>query len=258
MVSGIIIQARMTSTRLPGKVLKTIRGRPLLWYVICRLRSTRGMNRTVIATTTDAEDDSIVAWCESEGVDVFRGSREDVLDRYFQAANRYGIDPVVRVTADCPLIDRSVVERVIDRFARGDVDHVGNGIPPTFPDGLDCEIFSAAALATAWREASLTSEREHVSPFIYKRPERFSLASIVADRDYSSYRLTVDEPEDFALVTAIIEHFGEHIVDTGMVDILAWLDANPAVLGLNRRFQRNEGYEKSLREDREIGPRSCS
>ncbi len=242
-----IIQARMGSTRLPGKVLKDLCGRTVLWHVVTRVRRVRGIDRVVVATTTSAGDDAIVKWCEGEGVAVFRGSSEDVLDRYYRAALEYGAATVVRITSDCPLIDPGLVEMAIDKFQEGGFDHVSVG--GNYPDGLDTEVFSFAALECAWKEARLGSEREHVTPFIWKQPERFRLYGFSSAEDHRDMRWTVDDERDLQFVRAVCE--GLHCSDNpvGMQEILDYLAANPELLKINAGTMRNEGYAKSLRED---------
>lgn len=199
----IIVQARMGSTRLPGKVLKPVLGRPLLAFLVERLKRVRGADRLVIATTTSALDEPIVAFCQKGDIDYFRGSEEDVLSRYNQAAKAFRAETIVRITADCPLIDPFVIDRIIAH--KVGVDYVSNTLVNTFPRGMDTEVFSIQALQAAQNEAKLPSEREHVTPFIYQHPERFRLLNIPYTTPQSHHRWTVDTPEDLTLVTKILE-----------------------------------------------------
>lgn len=201
-----IIQARMTSTRLPGKVLKEVLGKPLLEYQIERLRNCRRLDRLVVATTTNASDDPVIALCDRLGVATFRGSEHDVLERYYEVATKFGADPVVRLTADCPIIDPSVVDKVVSFYIEhpGRYDHVSNAIRRTFPRGMDTEVFSYAALTTAYREANQPPQREHVTPFLHRQPERFRLGHVLNENDESRHRWTVDTPEDFELISRIV------------------------------------------------------
>ena len=198
----IITQARMTSTRLPGKVLREVRGKSLLEYHLDRLRRVRRADEVVVATTTNSSDDAIVDLCDRIHVPYFRGSEEDVLGRFYGAAMQYSASVVIRVTSDCPLIDPAVVDRVITEFAGKPYSHdyASNTLERTYPRGLDCEAFSFSALETAHTEAVAGPDREHVTPFLYRQPDRFRLKSVRAPRDYSHYRWTVDTPEDFAMV----------------------------------------------------------
>lgn len=243
----VIVQARVGSTRLPGKVLQEIDGKPMLFRVIERARTIPGATRAIVATTTEPRDAEILAMASALGVDAFAGSESDVLDRYYQAARRFGADVIVRVTADCPMLDPEVSGRVINRFLHGQFDYVTNCQPPTFPDGLDTEAVSFAALERAWRAAVLPSEREHVTPYIWKRPEKFRMATLVNDTDLSAYRWTVDDERDMAFVRMVYDRLvpvrGELF---GMEDVLELLKREPELDTINSGTMRNEGYAKSL------------
>lgn len=239
MSCGIIIQARMTSTRLPGKVLAPVLGKPLLAYEIERLRRCQSVS-IMVATTTNATDDPVAALCETLEVPVFRGSESDVLGRYYGAATKLGVETIVRVTADCPLIEPGVVDRVIARFlsGQGSLDYASNTLQRSFPRGLDVEVFSFAALEQAHREATLPPHREHVTPFFYSQPERFRLASIVSEQDLSAHRWTVDTPEDFALARNILEALYPVKPDFALADVLALLDEHPEWHALNAHIEQ--------------------
>lgn len=247
-----IIQARMGSTRLPGKVLKKVCGKTLLELQNERLQRVAGIDQIVIATTLAGDDDDIVQLCAEKGIDFFRGSENDVLDRYYQAACTWGCkakDTILRITADCPLIDPQVIASVLQLYDKAGADYASNADPPTFPDGLDVEVLSFAALTRAWQEAVLLSEREHVTPYIRKHPELFSRVNLENDTDYSDLRWTVDEPEDFALIKRIYEDLYYLKNDFLMGDILKLLEQKPEYKKINNSFRRNEGYRKSLQED---------
>ena len=249
-----VVQARMGSSRLPGKTLADVAGRPMLARLVERARRIEGVQAVIIATTDRPADNAIVAFADQAGLPVHRGSETDVLDRVHGAATRFGASVIVRVTPDCPLLDPVIAGRVLARFREGGglLDYVSNTQPPTFPDGQDTEVFSLAALATAWREARLTSEREHVTPFIWKQPGRFRLANVTHVEDLSHLRWTVDEPADLEFVRAVYRRLGAE-QPFGMEDILELLEREPSLLDLNRSFTRNEGYAKSLRADRAAG-----
>lgn len=202
----IIDQARMTSTRLPGKVLKEVAGRPLLEYQVERLRRVRNAHEIVIATTTNASDDPLVALSERLGVGVYRGPEEDVLRRYYEAAQAHAADVVVRVTSDCPVIDPGIIDEAIAMFLAPPIayDYVSNTQTRSYPRGLDVEVFSFSALAAAYAEGRLEYEREHVTPYLYQHPERFRVGQLVATEDHSQHRWTVDTAEDYELVSRII------------------------------------------------------
>lgn len=234
----------MTSTRLPGKVLKTVLGRPLLEYQLERLRRATGINRIIVATTTNVEDDQIVDFCAQQRVPVFRGLEQDVLDRYYQTALRFSIDPIVRITGDCPLIDPQIVDRLVTTFQNGAYDFVHSG--PTFAEGLDCEIFTLAALERAWKEAIKPSEREHATLYLHRHSEFFRKHTLDNGSDDSRFRITVDEPEDFEVVKIIIEAlYPRHPEFTGE-DVLQYLSAHPEMMATNSHIVRNEGLLKSL------------
>ena len=228
----------MTSTRLPGKVMKRVLGRPLLSYVIERLQRVRDDVRVVVATTTNAGDDAIEILCRDMGVPIFRGSEHDVLDRTAKAAARYQADPVIRVTSDCPLIDPEVSRVVLERYELGGCDYVANTLTRSYPRGMDTEVLSARVLRISDVEATKPHEREHVTPFVYEHPDRFRLCNVENERDLSGYRLTVDTPEDFSLVTAIYERLSPTEPSFGMSDVIALLDRDEGLRGLNAAVEQ--------------------
>lgn len=246
----VILQARMGSTRLPNKVMADLAGEPLLARVIQRAQAISGVDQVVVATTTAERDRPLLDLARRYGADALAGSEDDVLDRYTQTARAFGAQVIVRVTGDCPLLDPQVSGRVLARFCQGDVDYASNTLTPTFPDGLDTEVFSRAALERAWREAQLTSEREHVTPYIWKNPDKFRLANVTNDVNLFGWRWTVDEPADLEFVRAVYSHF--ETPQFGMQDILNLLREHPELSDINAGFARNEGYEKSLRADQVI------
>jgi len=241
-----IIQARMGSSRLPGKVLAEICGRPLLHYIVSRVRQASTLNLIVVATSDDSADDVIENFCQTNGVQYFRGSETDVLDRYYQAAKHFHADAIVRLTADCPLLDPVVIDDVVRTFLSGEFDYVSSA--SNYPDGLDTEIFSWGALRETWQDARLPSEREHVTPYITKNPAWFRLERVASDEDLSYMRWTVDEPEDLELVRRIYQQL-VHKPSFGMKDVLALFLRDPSLYQINAGFSRNEGYQKSLQED---------
>jgi len=191
-----IIQARMGSMRLPNKVLSEIEGKSMLWHLVNRLKHAKKSSETIIATTISEDDKKILDFAEENNLKSYAGSVNDVLDRYYQTALKYNIDVVVRITADCPLIDPQVFDEVIEVFLENDCDYASNTHPPTYPDGLDLEIFSFEALERAWKVAKLASEREHVTPYIWKNQDLFKQINIHNDEDLSYMRWTVDEKRD--------------------------------------------------------------
>ncbi|RME63689.1 MAG: spore coat protein [Alphaproteobacteria bacterium] len=241
-----ILQARMSSRRLPGKVLQPILGAPMLLRQIERIRRARRLDGLVVATSTAPEDDALAQLCDAHGVACHRGPLDDVLTRVWQAAAPYRPAHVVRLTGDCPLADPALIDAVIARHLDSGADYTSNCLPPTYPDGLDVEVVRIAALEAAWREAASPAEREHVTLFIHRRPQRFRCENLAAARDLSHLRWTVDEPDDLELVRRIYQALYPAKPDFGSDDILAWLDANPAWARHNMRHPRNEGLARAL------------
>lgn len=236
----IIVQARMTSTRLPGKVLKKVLDKPLLEYQIERLQRVKLARSIVIATTTNDTDQPIVDLCTKLNVPFFRGSELDVLARYHGAAMTYRADVVVRVTSDCPLIDPQVIDKVIKFYLDHypEYDYVSNTLERSYPRGMDTEIFSIQVLDEIFREASAQPDREHVTPFIYRHPERYNLANVSCAVDYSNHRWTVDTPEDFELVSNIISALYPANRFFNMQDCLDLLNKNPEWVKINSHVQQ--------------------
>jgi Spore coat polysaccharide biosynthesis protein F, CMP-KDO synthetase homolog len=214
-----------------------------------RIRRIRGVDALVVATSLDPSDDPIVELCEQAGIACFRGSLADVLDRFYQAAKPYRPEHVVRLTGDCPLVDPTIVDRLISMHGEGGFDYSSNALIRTFPDGLDAEIMRFEALENAWQEAQLPSEREHVTPFLYKHPEQFRIGTYTQERDLSAMRWTVDEAPDFELISRIYEALYPNDPAFGMQDILRFLETSPELLDLNKQYQCNEGYQRSLAKD---------
>ncbi|ANE56399.1 cytidylyltransferase domain-containing protein [Methylomonas sp. DH-1] len=244
-----ILQARMSSSRLPGKVLLPLLGEPMLLRQIERLRKVRNIDRLLVATSAETADDEIENLCKRHAIDCFRGNLNDVLDRFYQAAVSHHPDHVVRLTADCPLADPGLIDQVIEFYLAGGYDYASNAIQPTFPDGLDVEICRFACLEQAWREAGLPSQREHVMPFIHQQPERFNIGHFLNREDLSHLRWTVDEPRDFELVSQIYAALYPANPDFATPDILRLLAERPELANWNTQHQRNEGYLKSLAAD---------
>lgn len=245
MIVGII-QARMSSTRLPGKVLLPLAGAPMLARQIERLRRARKIDRLMIATTTNADDDPIENLAEEIGIPIYRGSRDDVLDRYYQAARPLGPTHVVRLTADCPLCDWGLIDTLVDFGLERDCDYASNTLRPTWPDGLDAELIRFAALEESWNDASSPVQREHVTPFIIARPRRFSQAGLENDLDLSAMRWTVDEPRDYAFVAEIYDALYPAKPAFTTEDILGLLRERPELAEINLGIERNEGLKRSL------------
>lgn len=229
------IEARMTSSRLPGKVLLPAAGKPLLELMIERLRCVPALDAIVIATTTDSSSDPLEALADRLGVGCFRGSEDDVLGRVLGAARAYDAELIVETTGDCPLIDPATVGRVIERFRDGGVDYCSNTLERTYPRGMDVQVFPTAVLAEVAELTDDPADREHVSLYIYEHPERYGLRSVVSERPESGdLRLTVDTDEDYALVRAIFEALYPADPGFGLPEVLALLDARPELAVMNR------------------------
>lgn len=240
MKTVIIVQARMTSTRLPGKVLKTVMGKPLLEYQIERLRRIKAADEIVIATTANDTDQPIVDLCERLSVAYFRGSEDDVLARYYGAAIAYNADVVVRITSDCPVIDPKVCDEVISYFLQhySEYDYVRL---EECPRGLDTEVFSFKVLCECFKEATEKPEREHVTPFVYmSHPERYRIKYMNFPKDLSHHRWTVDTPEDFKLIKNIIEELYPLNSEFNYVDILNVMTKYPEWYSINDTVQQKK------------------
>jgi glutamate-1-semialdehyde 2,1-aminomutase/spore coat polysaccharide biosynthesis protein SpsF len=244
-----IVQARMGSSRLPGKVLADIAGEPMLWRVVKRISRSRTIRQIMVATSDMPGDDAVAEFCRAHEIACYRGSEDDVLDRYYRAAEFCGAEIVVRITADCPLIDAEVVDRVVREFLSTRCDYASNTLSATYPDGLDTEVFSYAALAKAWKEARLGAEREHVTPYI-RNSKCFRVVGVECAGDTSVGRLrwTVDEPRDLEFVRAVYAHFNGRD-DFDFHDILKAVKEEPTMAKLNGAIARNEGYYQSFADE---------
>ncbi len=246
-----IVQARVSSTRLPGKVLKPILGRPMLELQLERLSRMTSADRLLVATSDHRSDDQLTTLCRQNAMPCFRGSLDDVLDRYYQAALEAEAEHVIRLTGDCPLADPVLIDTIVQSYGQTDRDYVSNTVQPSYPDGLDVEVFSFRALKMAWKEARMPSQREHVTPFIRQQPDRFKVANHSGNQDLSHMRWTVDEPEDFEMVREIYETLYPANPAFTTDDILQLLSQRPELADRNAHLVRNEGLAESEREDRE-------
>ncbi len=245
-----IIQARMNSSRLPGKVLLDLEGEPMLVRVVERARRAKSVHAVTIATTTDPSDDPIEALCQARGYPVYRGSEFDVLDRFYQTARRAQAEVIVRLTADCPVIDPEVMDQVVEAFLKSGVDFACNRLPPpwprTWPIGLDTEVCSFAGLERAWKEAKLPYEREHVMPYFYDQEGRFKVLVVDHQPDYGHLRWTVDTAEDLALLREIYRRFNG--ADTfGWQDVLRLVEREPELMQVNAGVRHKSGMDVDAR-----------
>ncbi|MFC2117206.1 aminotransferase class III-fold pyridoxal phosphate-dependent enzyme [Bacteroidota bacterium] len=234
-----IVQARLGSTRLPAKVLKKINGKSLIEILLYRLSLAKKIDKIVLATAENSENDELANHVEKLGYEVYRGSENDVLDRYYQAAKKHKPDSVVRITGDCPLIDPDVIDAVINNYQQNDVDYASNTLPPTFPDGLDLSIFSYKSLLIAWEQATSKYDREHVTPFI-RFNNQFKRINLSNKEDLSGERWTVDEPVDFEVISRIFNHFAPRL-DFSWLDVLNLKNSHPEYFEDNKNISRNEG-----------------
>ena len=242
MKTVVIVQARMASTRLPGKVLKEVLDKPLLEYQIERLRRVKSADQIVVATTLNDKDRAIVQFCERLSLPCFRGAEEDVLSRYHAAATVFNADVVVRVTSDCPIIDPDIVERVLLYYHENatELDYVSNCLTRTYPRGMDTEVFPFRILEDAFLEATEPVDREHVTPFVYRQMQRFRLANVSYHKDLSCHRWTVDTGEDFALIQRIIESLYLRIPAFRMEDVLDLFDRDASLFQINAHVAQKE------------------
>lgn len=234
-----VVQARMASTRLPNKVMSLATGVPLIELLLGRLSLAESLTQIVIATSTDSRDDELVKHVELLGYPVFRGSEDDVLDRYYQTATMFGADVIVRITGDCPLIDPTIVDATVQLFTESGVDYASNSSPPTYPDGLDTEVFTMSSLGIAHAEATTTAQREHVTPFI-RESGQFRTVNLKCANNFSHLRWTVDEPEDLEVVRDVFEHFAPRR-DFNWTEILQLTELLPELFNRNQHLVRNEG-----------------
>ena len=247
-----VVQARTTSTRLPGKVLRPILGVPVLLQQARRMERADLLGTLVVATSTDPSDDDLVALVEAAGIPVVRGSLDDLLDRHLVAGRMFDAEAVVKIPSDCPLIDPAIIDLVIGAFLESGADFTSNLHPPSWPDGHDVEIMRMEVLEAAGREATRDFEREHTTPFIWERSERFEVENITWDRgeDFSmSHRWTIDYPEDFAFVTAVYEAFGSPEDPSpvfGLDDVLDLLALRPEIAEINARYAGVNWYRHHL------------
>lgn len=238
-----IVQARMASTRLPGKVLKIVKRKPLLEHLIDRLRFSKHIDKIVIATSVSKKDDAIEKLGKKLGVECFRGSENDVLDRYYQAAVEYDADVIVRITADCPVIDPVIVDKMINSYKKrlSEYDYFSNVFPKrTYPRGLDVEMFTFDALKEAWKNAVKKPDREHVTPYIYMHPEKFRIFNYKDKRDFSMYRWTVDTSEDLKLIREIYNALYRKGKLFKYDEILSMIKGKPELIKINETVKQKE------------------
>ena len=245
---GIVIQARLDSHRFPGKVMKNILGRPMMWHVIERCKRFCECDSIVLATSSRSMDNGLVEVAKDCKVNVYTGDVNDVLDRYYRCAAKYKFDSIVRITADCPLIDPEIASMAVESFLTSGLEYVRTGY--SFPDGLSVEVFSFNALERTWKSAKLPSEREHVTPYMIKNPNTIPSRTIQHSSNLSRYRFTVDYEEDLLFVTQVYEALYHKNKNFGLNDVLKLLEMNTGIARLMPTPKRDEGYKRSLAEDK--------
>ena len=245
---GCIIQARMCSTRLKGKVLHKINSEEtILSFLLKQITNCKSLKTVVVATTELDEDDVIVDFLKSYDVEIFRGNSENVLDRFYHCAKKFKFSTIVRLTADNPLIDPQIINDSIQKYSNSDCDYLTNSIDRTFPNGTEVEIFSFNALETEWKFAKKKSEREHVTPYFYNNPNKFKIHHFKQKQDQSKFRYSIDRKEDYLLVLKILSKINTRPIKTS--DIIELLTNYPEIKKLNSHIIPNEGYVKSISED---------
>lgn len=248
-----ITQARIGSTRLPEKIMKKINGETLLEIHLKRILQSKMISKLKVATTTEPDAIQIVDICNKLGIEFYRGSLNNVLERFYMTALPEKPDWIIRLTSDCPLIDPVVIDKVINHAISNNFDYVSNTLKPTYPDGIDVEVFKFSALDKAYNEASLTSELEHVTPYIWKNSSfkggnLFTSDCVANKDDFSEIRLTVDTMEDFQVIENLINVLG---TDKTWLEYVNKLEDSPEIKKINEQFQRNEGYQKSINNEKE-------
>jgi len=251
MNSGIILQARLGSKRFPGKTCKNINGQPMIWHVINRLKQVKQVSQIILATTKEKQDKILLDIASNEKIKRFSGSSDNVLERYYQCAKKFSIDPIIRITGDCPLIESQLIDEMAIFFHKNNYDYVSNTLEPTFPDGLDVEIISFKTLKILNEKSKLKSEREHVTSYIKKHKSEFRIFNFKNNEDLSNFRWTVDEKEDLEFIRKIYS-LNNLKPNFNMYDVLKNISENPELLQINKNIKRNEGYYKSLQNDHEI------
>lgn len=245
-----IVQARVGSIRLPNKVMKYLEDKTVLEHVCSRVRRSKYIDEVFVATTIDKNNLPLIQLCSSQNIRVFCGSEDDVLDRFYQLSKLIRPNHILRVTSDCPVIDPDVIDLIIENHLRLNSDYTSNTIVDSYPDGLDTEIFSFLVLERSWKEANLISEREHVTPYMKKHPDLFSIKSIVSDINYADKRWTLDTESDYEFLKLIFKKLYKKKYFFGMNDILQLLKEQPSLEKINSNIIRNEGYLQSLKKDK--------
>jgi len=251
MTIGCIIQARMGSTRLPGKVLMDVtKGKPVLYYVINQLKHCKSIEKIIVATTTLQEDDKIAQFCIDNKISYFRGDSKNVLERHYICAEKFSLSKIIRMPSDKPLLDPEVVDEIVEIFNSNSFDYVTNFLPSTFPVGTEVEVLSFGSLKKSWEKAMLPSEKEHVTSYIYNHRDDFRIFNVVNSEDLSNFRWAVDRIEDLRLVREIVSKIHKNPIL--IKDILELFKNEPNLVEINKQVDGNESNTKSEKEDKEF------
>ena len=245
MISAII-QARVGSKRLPNKVFSQIEGKPLIWHVVNRLKFSKYLDNIIIATTKNINDDEIEKWACKNNILLYRGSENNVLKRYYETAKLFKSSIIVRITADDPFKDYEIMDIVIDKFVNNNVDFVCNNYPPTFPEGLDIEVFSFVALENANIKAQSNFDKEHVTQYFYKHPDKFRIINVANDEDFSWLRWTIDEEKDLKMTREVYKYFRDSDRIFLFKDILKLVAEKPEICKINDDVNRSTLYKERI------------
>lgn len=244
-----LLQARTDSTRLPRKVLKPLLGKPMIIQELIRVKRSSTIDELILLTSSESSDDELANVVSDFGFSIFRGSKDNVLERFYKCSEKLKLDDndiIVRLTGDCPIHDATIIDELIMSFLESDLDYMANCVNPVYPDGLDAEVFTYGVLQKAYRGAKKLSEKEHVTPYI-RDSGLFKTDDLERESIHPEWRLTVDEPTDFTVIEKIYNHFNSN--DFSFFDVVEYLENKPSILEINSNISRNEGYEKSLKED---------
>lgn len=244
-----MIQARVGSKRFPKKVLAKIEKKPMIWHVIERIKEIRGVKQVILVSTRNPKDKILHTIAKNSNIKSFKGKTCDVLDRFYNCAIEFDADPIIRITGDCPLIDSTIIKKMLDQYMKNNYDYLTNTFPPTFPDGLDVEIFSFKTLEKMVRKAKLPSEKEHVTSYIRNHPNEFKIFNYENPKNLSRFRWTVDEERDLTFVRIIYKKMKPKM-SFSMQDVIKIISKFPEITKINSEISRNEGYLKSLRMDK--------
>lgn len=240
----VIIQARMGSTRLPGKVMKKIANKTVLNHVVNRVSMSKKIDKVVIATTENIEDDAIVKECENIGISYYRGSQDNVLSRYYNVAKEENADIVIRITSDCPLIDPIIIDKMVEYFIeenkKDKLDYLSNTLVETFPRGFDVEVFTFDSLKRVYDNATHDFEKEHVTPYIYTNKEKFVIKNYSNNKNYSQYRLTLDTIEDYKVIKNIYDNLYKENKMFYIEEIISYLECNPEIAQINKEIKQKK------------------